>query len=60
MPVLRSSELLSGTVTLALEPLNDSAEPNFPAAFQVVPEVVPPLPVPDASATVVPEPSLKP
>ena len=46
--------------TRAFVPLNESAPPYFPAGAQVAFETVPPLPLPDASATVVPVPSLKP
>jgi hypothetical protein len=42
-------------VTEALDPSNDSAGPNLPEAFHVVPEVLPLFPVPDASVTAVPE-----
>jgi hypothetical protein len=55
MPLLRSSEPESGIVTEALDPSNDSAGPNLPEAFHVVPEVLPLFPVPDASVTAVPE-----
>ena len=60
MPVVRSSEALSLTVTELFVPLNDRAPPNLPSALHVAPEVEPVLPVPDASAAVVPAPSLKP
>src|SRR4051794_6963503 len=46
-------------LTIARVPLNERAEPNFPAADQVAPEIVPLLPVPEASAAVVPEPASK-
>ena len=49
-----------GIVTLLLVPLNESASPNLPAVDQVAPEIVPVLPFPDASETVVPEPSSNP
>ena len=45
-------------MTRALVPLNDSAPPYLPDADQVVFDVVPLLPVPEASPTVVPLPSL--
>ena len=45
-------------LTRALVPLNDSAPPYLPDADQVVFDVVPLLPVPEASPTVVPLPSL--
>ena len=60
MPIVRSSEALSGTVTKLELPLNDSAPPKRPIGAQPVAVVVPVLPVPDASATVVPAPSLNP
>ncbi len=60
IPVVRSSELLSGTVTEALVPLKLRALPNLPPASHVVPDVVPLFPVPDASPTALPVPSLKP
>ncbi len=60
IPVLRSSELLSGTVTEAFVPLKFRAVPNLPPVAHVVPEVVPLFPVPDASLTALPVPSLKP
>ena len=50
----------SGTVTLELLPLNTSALPYLPAAFQLVPLAVPALPVPEVSAIAVPVPSLNP
>ena len=43
LPVIR--------VTHALEPLNDSAPPNFPFALRVALEMVPVFPCPDASTT---------
>ena len=49
-----------GTVTLALVPLNTSAFPYRPAVVHVAPLSVPVLLFPDASMTVVPEPSLNP
>ena len=60
IPLERCSEAASGTVTSALVPLNCSALPYLPVAAQVAPVIVPVLPFPDASATVVPEPSSKP
>jgi hypothetical protein len=44
-------------VTRALLPLKLSALPFLPSVDQVAVPIVPPLPVPDASATVVPVPS---
>jgi hypothetical protein len=61
MPVVRSRELESGTVTNELEPLNESALPNLPALApaHVALESVPLLPFPDRSAVVEPAPSSK-
>src|SRR5258706_6187860 len=59
MPVVSRSEVAFGTVTCALVPLNTSALPNLPAVVQVAPLIVPVLPLPERSATVVPAPSLK-
>jgi hypothetical protein len=50
----------SGTVTRLLLPLNDSAAPYRPLAFQVAPEMVPLLLFPETSCTTVPLPSLNP
>ncbi len=44
-------------MTIALVPLNCSALPYLPAAAQVAFASVPVLPLPDASVTVVPDPS---
>src|SRR3954469_7639375 len=57
--VLRSRLLASGIVTQLLLPLKLSAPPYLPVVH-VVPLSVPPLPEPEASATVPPDPSLKP
>src|SRR5689334_20662590 len=54
---LRDGESL--TLIRALVPLNWSALPNFPAVVQVAFTIVPVLPRPDRSVTVVPAPSLK-
>ena len=54
MPVVRSSESASGTVTQSLMPSKLSAPPNLPAVLRVAPVIVPVLPRPDASAAVVP------
>src|SRR5215475_9557174 len=52
---------LSGMRTAPLPPSNDSALPYFPAVVQVTPpRSAPVLLLPEASAVVVPEPSLKP
>ena len=47
-----------GTLTRALVPLKESAPPYLPDVDHVVLDVVPLLPVPEASPTVVPLPSL--
>jgi hypothetical protein len=57
--VVRCSAAVSGTLTTAELPLNDSAPPYLPAAVQVAFAMLPAFPDPDASATVVPLPSLK-
>src|SRR5712692_8263779 len=57
IPVVRSSEAESGIVTRLDVPLNESAPPKWPALDQDVVATVPALPVPEASATVVPLPS---
>src|SRR3989442_1171153 len=57
IPVVRSSEAESGIVTRLDVPLNESAPPKWPALDQDVVETLPALPVPEASATVVPLPS---
>ena len=58
IPVVKSSDAESGTVTRALLPLNDNALPNLPAVVHVAPTSVPVFPVPDRSAVAVPAPSL--
>jgi hypothetical protein len=58
MPALSRREDESGTVTRALEPLNESALPYLPAVDQAAVPIDPPFPLPDASATLVPPPSL--
>src|SRR6185312_10361343 len=60
MPVVRSSVFASLTVTQLVAPSKVAALPYFPAVVQVVPLVVPLLPLPDRSVTLVPVPSLKP
>src|SRR5512132_2519287 len=60
MPVVRSSEFASGTLTYAFVPLKESAPPYFPLVDQVAFESVPELPVPDWSVAVGPEPASKP
>ena len=49
-----------GIVTTELVPLKLNAPPNFPAVDQVVFATVPLFPFPDASVTVVPDPSSNP
>src|SRR2546423_11788186 len=60
MALVRWSRLLSVTVTHALVPLKESAPPNSPAVVHVALASVPVRPWPEASAVVVPVPSLKP
>ncbi len=60
MPVVRSSESASGTVTQSLMPSKLSAPPKRPPVLRVGPLSVPVLPRPDASAVVVPDASSKP
>ncbi len=50
---VKSSVFESGTVTRLDVPLNESAEPNFPAAHVAVP-VVPLFALPEESTTAVP------
>src|SRR3954470_23645754 len=60
IPVVKLSDAESTMFTSALDPLNESAPPYFPALDQVAPLIVPELPLPEESATVVPAPSLNP
>src|SRR4051812_36262325 len=60
IPLVRSSDAASATVTHALVPLNESAPPNLPAAAHVALEIVPVLPCPGGSVVWTPAPSLKP
>src|SRR6476620_4093856 len=60
IPELSCRDLLFGIVTRLLVPLKESALPYFPAVVQVALAIVPVLPLPDVSVTVVPEPSSKP
>ena len=55
--VVRSSEAESATVIRAFVPLNESAFPNLPVVTLALP-TAPTFPFPDASATLVPMPSL--
>src|SRR5712691_4785317 len=59
IPVVRDREALSRTVTHALLPLNNKAPPYRPAVVHVALRIVPLLPLPEASTTVVPAPSPK-
>jgi hypothetical protein len=52
MPVVRSSELESGTSTTSFTPSNTTAEPNRPDVVRVAPLSVPVLPRPDESVAV--------
>ena len=58
MAVVRSREAESGIRTRLVEPLKLSAPPYRPWVVQVAPTRVPVLPLPEASAVVVPVPSL--
>src|SRR6267142_1489422 len=60
IPLVRSSDAASATVTHALVPLNDSALPYLPAVVHVALEIVPVLFCPDASLVCTPLPSLNP
>ena len=57
IPEVRSNDAASGTCTLAVEPLNESALPYLPEVVQDAPCRVPLLPFPDRSPTEVPDPS---
>src|SRR5712691_10087875 len=57
IPAVTSSDGASGMLTRLLTPLKLSAAPYRPCATHVAPEIVPLLPLPDVSATVVPEPA---
>src|SRR5690348_11207213 len=59
IPVVRCSEAASGMVTMEEVPLKDRASPYLPAVDQVALLIVPLLPLPDLSVTVVPVPSSK-
>src|SRR3954470_14783053 len=54
----RCSVAESGTFTVAFVPLNDRALPYLPETVHVAFESTAVLPLPEVSATVVPEPSL--
>jgi hypothetical protein len=59
IPAVKCNDAASLTVIFAFVPLNTRASPYFPDAVQVAFEIVPVFPFPEASATVVPVPSLK-
>jgi hypothetical protein len=59
IPVVRSSDAASAIVTQSSSPSNASAPPARPVA-RVAPEIVPGLPLPDASVAVVPDASSNP
>src|SRR5688572_863233 len=54
------SDAEAGTTTIALLPLKLSALPKRPCVLQLAPLIVPVLPLPEASLTVVPAPALNP
>jgi hypothetical protein len=60
IPLVRSSESASGTVTTSSTPSKSSAAPMRPFGVHVALVIVPLLPVPEASATTLPVPSSKP
>src|SRR5689334_2477087 len=60
MPDVRSSDGESGIEIDAFVPLKLSAPPNLPVVVRVAFVIVPVLPLPDESATVFPDASLKP
>ena len=60
IPVDSCNDAEFGTVTTELVPLKLNAPPNFPAVLHVAFATVPLFPFPDASVTVVPEPSSNP
>src|SRR4051812_1525024 len=60
MPVVRSRESASATVTQSLTPSKLSAPPNLPAVLRTGPLIVPVLPRPEASAVEVAPVSSKP
>ena len=59
IPLVRSNESASFTVTQLVVPLKLRALPNFPWVVQAAPLMVPVLPKPERSLTVVPLPSSK-
>src|SRR2546427_391193 len=58
IPVVSCKDAALLMVTCAPVPLNTSARPYLPEAVHVAPLIVPVFPLPEASATVVPVPSL--
>ncbi len=57
MAVVRRRDDASGTVTLAVVPLKNSALPYFPAVLHAAVPIVPGLPLSELSVAVVPTPS---
>src|SRR3954447_1497537 len=60
IPLVRSSEFASATVTRLFDPLKESAPPNLPAVVRVAPVIAPGLLEPELSVAVVPVASSKP
>src|SRR5262245_12851802 len=56
IPLVRSSELESGTLTIALVPLKLKAPPYLPLVLQVAFAIVPLFELPDRSGRLEPEP----
>src|SRR5262245_11716278 len=56
IPLVRSSEAESGTLTIALVPLKERAPPYLPLVLQVALAIVPLLLLPDRSGRLGPEP----
>src|SRR6187431_888027 len=56
IPLVRSSELESGTLTIALVPLKESAPPYLPLVLQAALAIVPLLLLPERSGRLGPEP----
>jgi hypothetical protein len=59
MALVMLRRLVALTVTQSLTPSKDSALPNLPWVLQAAPEITPVWLLPEASATLVPVPSLK-
>ena len=60
IPVVKSSEFASGTVTQSLTPSKLNAEPNRPAPLHTGPEIEPTFPFPEESAALEPDPASNP